>query len=337
MRDLARLAGVSVMTVSRALRNSPKISEATRNKIRKLADEHGYRVNPLVSAQMASIRASRLIKYEATIGLLVFTPPEGLWVGAKKVIDGVFKACEANGFSCDLFDLADKGFTAKRLNRTLKTRGIRGLIEAPMLLGLNHYDIDVSEMVVVSSSPGLLPQTVHRVCPDHYGNMDMLLRKLYEHGFRRPGLMVPHDLDSRFNHLWTSRFLAYQQTEKLGKVPLLMPEKTLLFSPDRFMKWYERYRPDVLIVSSQELFRDRFFEKAGIDIPSDIEVVKININDSGPGFSGINMMSEAVGVGCVKLLSQLLYNNEFGVPENPMSVLVPGRWESGKMCPALDS
>lgn len=335
MRELAELAGVSVMTVSRALRNNPQIREETRRRIKKLAEENGYRVNPLVSAQMASIRARRLIKYEATIGLLIYTPSDGLWVGARKVIDGVLEASEAMGFSCDLFDLADSDFDASRLNRMIQARGIQGLIEAPMLVGLNHYEIDFSKLIVVSSNPGSLPQIFHRVCPDHYGNMDMLLRRLHERGFRRPGLMVPHDLDSRFNHLWTSRFLAFQQTEKLGKVPLHMPAHTHSYRVDRFLKWFERYRPDVLIVSSQELFRDGFFEKAGLAIPKDIEVVKININDSEKGFSGINMMSDAVGAGCVKLLSQLLYNNEFGIPENPMSILVPGRWVPGNMCPTL--
>ncbi len=335
MRELAALAGVSVMTVSRALRNNPQISDETRQRIKKLAEANGYRVNPLVSAQMASIRARRLIRYEATIGLLIYTPPEGLWVGARKVIDGVLESSEAMGFSCDLFDLAEGDFDVSRLNRMIQARGIQGLIEAPMLMGLNHYPIDFSNLIVVSSNPGSLPQVFHRVCPDHYGNMDMLLRRLYEQGFRRPGLMVPHDLNRRFNHLWTSRYLAFQQTERLGKIPPLMPEHTHSYEVDRFLKWFERYRPDVLIVSSQELFQNGFFEKAGLGIPKDIEVVKININDTTRGFSGINMMSDAVGAGCVKLLAQLLYNNEFGIPENPMSILVPGRWVPGKMCPTL--
>ncbi|EAR51297.1 putative phosphoenolpyruvate carboxykinase regulator transcription regulator protein [Oceanicola granulosus HTCC2516] len=42
MADLARLAGVSPAAVSLALRGSSKISEATRERIRALAVEHGY-------------------------------------------------------------------------------------------------------------------------------------------------------------------------------------------------------------------------------------------------------------------------------------------------------
>ncbi len=45
LADLARLAGVSKMTVSRALRNSDLVQEQTRNDIQKLARKNGYRPN----------------------------------------------------------------------------------------------------------------------------------------------------------------------------------------------------------------------------------------------------------------------------------------------------
>lgn len=335
MRDVARLAGVSVMTVSLALRNSPKIAESTRKRIEKIAKKVGYRINPLVSAQMASIRAKRLIRYEATIGLLVCTPNQGVGIGTQKTIDGVIKACSDSGFGCDIFELADREVSAKCLNRILKSRGICALIQAPMRKDLGDYDIDFSKLVLVSCNTGSLPQTFHRVCPDYYGDMDMLLHKLYRHGFRKLGLMLPREMDRLTNHLWASRFLAFQQTEDLEKIPLLMPEDGPSFSEGLFLDWYNAYQPDVLIVSNQELFEKEFFEKAGLNVPSDIEIVKININDTEKGFSGINMMSEEVGESSLKLLSQLMYQNEFGKPDKPISILVPGVWVSGNMCPSL--
>ncbi|ANZ60456.1 LacI family DNA-binding transcriptional regulator [Secundilactobacillus paracollinoides] len=45
IRDIAKRAGVSVSTASRALNNHPKISEKTRDKIKALADEMGYMPN----------------------------------------------------------------------------------------------------------------------------------------------------------------------------------------------------------------------------------------------------------------------------------------------------
>ncbi|MDQ1155524.1 LacI family DNA-binding transcriptional regulator [Brevundimonas sp. SORGH_AS_0993] len=45
LADLARLSGLSTSTVSRALADNPAIREETREKIKALAREHGYRPN----------------------------------------------------------------------------------------------------------------------------------------------------------------------------------------------------------------------------------------------------------------------------------------------------
>ncbi len=50
MADIAKLAGVSESTVARALKDSPLIAETTRERIRRLADEAGYAVNPVASS-----------------------------------------------------------------------------------------------------------------------------------------------------------------------------------------------------------------------------------------------------------------------------------------------
>ncbi|MGD1922705.1 MAG: LacI family DNA-binding transcriptional regulator [Paracoccaceae bacterium] len=50
MADVARLAGVSPMTVSRALRSNTSGSEATREKIKVAADRLGYVVDVTAAA-----------------------------------------------------------------------------------------------------------------------------------------------------------------------------------------------------------------------------------------------------------------------------------------------
>lgn len=45
LQELADLAGVSRATASRALNDSPLISDKTKDRIRELADQHGYRLN----------------------------------------------------------------------------------------------------------------------------------------------------------------------------------------------------------------------------------------------------------------------------------------------------
>lgn len=56
MTDIARLADVDVSTVSRALANSPRVTEETKERIRKIVEETGYVVNHgarMLRSQMA--------------------------------------------------------------------------------------------------------------------------------------------------------------------------------------------------------------------------------------------------------------------------------------------
>ena len=46
LKDLAQALGVSVPTVSRALKDSPEISQELRAKVKRLAKEMNYRPNP---------------------------------------------------------------------------------------------------------------------------------------------------------------------------------------------------------------------------------------------------------------------------------------------------
>src|SRR5687767_13754310 len=50
IRDIAKIVGFSHSTVSEALRDHPSIPEKTREKIRKVADQIGYRFDPMLSA-----------------------------------------------------------------------------------------------------------------------------------------------------------------------------------------------------------------------------------------------------------------------------------------------
>ena len=56
MKDIARELGISVATVSRALNNSPRISEAQRQRIQQYARDHNFTPNVLAE----SLRHSRV-------------------------------------------------------------------------------------------------------------------------------------------------------------------------------------------------------------------------------------------------------------------------------------
>jgi len=56
MKDIAKELGVSVATVSRALKDSPRISPARREEIKKFAREHNFYPNVIAE----SLRKSKI-------------------------------------------------------------------------------------------------------------------------------------------------------------------------------------------------------------------------------------------------------------------------------------
>ncbi len=74
MADLAGLAGVSTITVSRALSGSSLVSPETRERVQQLARKHGYKLN--VSARNLRLRRSHAV---AVIVEMTPTPERTMW------------------------------------------------------------------------------------------------------------------------------------------------------------------------------------------------------------------------------------------------------------------
>lgn len=74
MADLAALAGVSTITVSRALSGSSLVSPETRERVQQLARKHGYKLN--LSARNLRLRRSHAV---AVIVEMTPTPERTMW------------------------------------------------------------------------------------------------------------------------------------------------------------------------------------------------------------------------------------------------------------------
>src|SRR6476661_5276370 len=76
LRHVARLAGVSAMTVSRALGNRPRVSAETRAAVRRIAAEIGYRPDPDVAKLMHHLRTRRKLVFQGSVCALTNRPPD---------------------------------------------------------------------------------------------------------------------------------------------------------------------------------------------------------------------------------------------------------------------
>ena len=71
IRDIARLAGVSVTTVSRALNNHPNVSERARQAILEAAAESGFQLN-VNAKQLKQLHSTTILVVVKGIGNELF-------------------------------------------------------------------------------------------------------------------------------------------------------------------------------------------------------------------------------------------------------------------------
>lgn len=117
IKDIAREAGVSPSTVSRALHGHPRISEETVDRVRRLAEEMGY--TPSLPAR------SLVTRDTATIGLVI-THAADPFVGRLAI--GVEEAAQSNGYSVFLVSSYRNADREQDVVHSLYERRVTGII-----------------------------------------------------------------------------------------------------------------------------------------------------------------------------------------------------------------
>jgi LacI family repressor for deo operon, udp, cdd, tsx, nupC, and nupG len=141
IEDVARLAGVSIATVSRALRGLPDVAQATRERVLDAARQLDYVASPF-AARLASGRT-------ATVGVVV--PFVNRWFFAE-VIDTVETALRKHGFDLLLYNLGDQDGRA----RFFDVMPMRKRVDAVLVSSLVLADEEISALDSLHCPIGLL-------------------------------------------------------------------------------------------------------------------------------------------------------------------------------------
>jgi LacI family transcriptional regulator len=174
IRDVARLAGVSVASVSFALNGQPGVADDTRRRILAAADELGYRANP----QAQALRRGRTTTY----GLVIrnFSNPFFL-----EVLTGAERAAGEAGVTLLLLDSHYSAEREHRLVREMAAQRLAGLAIAPVGKGesLRLWQELRPGTPLVALNAAVEGMTgVSRVYPDNGAAVGLAMRRLAELG-----------------------------------------------------------------------------------------------------------------------------------------------------------
>lgn len=330
MKDVALACGVSVVTVSRALRGDPHHSPETRQKIRETARAMGYRSNPLVAALMSERGRRKPGKATVNLGILNLG---GDWE-THAFYKGAIQQAEALGYRAELFPLAPGIAAAQRLRRTLQHRGVRALIVLPARKGDWHMEFDLEGFAAVTIGNSVISPAMPRVTTDTYARLLQAFREMARRGYRRLGLLSTPDLDHRFQHQITAAIEVFRKTGKSPTKIFCLETTPGANEVERrtLMRWVRRHQLDAILSQLGSQFET--LTAANLRPPRPFGYLHLHRHPD-PRVTQLDQMQEAIGRKAADVVIGMINRNEFRVPEHPQTVLIPSVWREGETCPPL--
>jgi LacI family transcriptional regulator len=185
IKDVARIAGVSITTVSRVLNSKPEgISPEKRKYILKIIEETGYRPNGLARGLVT--------KRTSTIGLMIYDISYPLY---PLMARGVEDAAQTKGYNVILCNTYWKPERERHYFSVLKERGVDGIILAIS----NGTDIDYLNEVIDGTVPIVLfdeptiRDDVYGVFVNNKKGAYLATNHLIEYGHQRIACLIGPD------------------------------------------------------------------------------------------------------------------------------------------------
>lgn len=270
MKDIARDLGVSVATVSRALKDSPRISEAKRREIKEYAREHNFLPNVIAE----TLRKSR-VQPNKVIGVIV---PQFIHYYFASILKGVEEKASRRGYRIMVAQSDDKYEREVEICKSFYANKCCGIIVS---MAKNTTKYDHFQKLIDMGIPLVFYDRIctgvnaSRVVVDDYMGAYTAVTHLIDTGCRKIayyGMVQSMEIDK-------NRFNGYEDAlRKHGLKP----------NPDWLRKCDNRADAEVVTpeILSQPDHPDAFFainddtaigilysaKKMGFDVPDDISI-----------------------------------------------------------------
>ncbi len=332
LKDIAKLAGVSVPTVSRILNPFNKTrsaSDETELRVRKIASELNY--SPNASARALSTRRTH------NIGIMwdkrLDSREESLFWSP--VLRGLMSGCRLAGYEC-MVSVEDYCKDEKfELPRGFRERYVDGLVityplgDTQELIKEKLIESGVPFVVIWSKDPD---ERVWTVGLDPNPGFRQALLHLYEHGHRNIGYCVyPHWQVGEY-HVSTELEAQIQAEFGIKLIPL---EVDLT----RYSHMDEGQRLAASIISGQldisamimgdaiSIHLMRCLSQSGIMVPDDLSIVAMSntylCDCSNPRLSTIDGPLVGLGEKAAELMADCIRAKEAGINLNPQHIMLP--------------
>lgn len=278
IKDIARISGYSVGTVSRVLNNRPDVSPVAREKILAVVEEHRFRLNS----------NAKHLKQQSFSGVAVIVKGTRNMLFAT-IVERIQELTRARDYACLIYYIDEEDDELGQAMQVIQDRKPLGIVFLGSNLGYfkeSFSAIDLPCVLVTNSAAELDFPNLSSVCTDDAAAAAAAVEALIERGHERIGILggrmgvsaaatirfqgclrafAAHGIpfDSARQHE-TARFAMDSGYDAMGRLLERMPDLTAVFAMS-----------DVQAVGAIRALHDR-----GLRVPGDISVM---------GFDGIEM------------------------------------------------
>jgi LacI family transcriptional regulator len=308
LEDLARKLGVSKVTISKALRNHPDISDGTKIKVKKLAESLGYRPN--FNARNLSAKKSNII------GIVI---PKIAHFFFSSVIESIYNTAFENNYESIITVSQESAEREKRYIESLLSMNVAGIIVS---ITEQTKDYDIFKRVMRMKVPLVfidrvpdIPK-VPSVTVDDYGGAFSAVEYFIRNGIRKIGLIGGY----KHINIGSARYKGFFDAMNKYNVPI---NKQWIveggFGEEDGFNGFKyilksKHLPKAILTITYPVALGLYeaAREAGIRIPDDIKVTCFGNSTAKfrpPSvFNYVNQPTEDLGINAVRLLCNLMNN-----------------------------
>jgi len=328
IKDIAHAVGVHHATVSRALRDDPRIASATVERVKRAAAQLGYAPDPMMRALAVYRTGLRPVEFKETLAYIwpEATPGDvAKFPYLARSINAARSHASLLGYSMDEFFLTQQD--AQSVQRILRARGIRGAVigaasHAEKLL----IPLDFTGLAFAALSSTLMNPRLHRAGHDHFNGMQIALQKVSELGYRKVAFLTGAEQERILNQKYTGAFLEHHPLGPEAAHGLMrtvsVPGKEAIEETLRTL------RPDCLIVTYTPVPLPR---QSGKLVP----VVSLDVLPEDVRVAGIYQQTALAAAAAVDFVIEQIHHGKRGIPAERKNMLTDGQWFDHPSCPPV--
>lgn len=318
--DIAKLANVSKSAVSLALNGKNGVSKETRDKIIKIAQEHGYIPRPIIKADQYFQTSSKLLRFVACINEGIVTEHYETMPFFTELINNIDKQIGSNGYSLIVSAISIKNLKEEiaRLEQEQRSAGI-------LLLGTNLTPEQIN--IVSSIQPNLVVlDTCYETLDVNFVVMNNIYgayqagKYLIELGHKNIGYVESTTRMYNFDMRRKGFLQALEENDlKIAEDNYFSISPTVITSQEEFkikIKNQINKLPSALFCEADYMAISviKSLSELGIQVPNDISIIGFdNIFESQvitPELTTINVKKDRIALLAVEKLIREIDNNE---------------------------